>query len=157
MDLNKHSLVYLSYIQIYLCFLYRTVHSVINRTPTSILREIILVDDASNRTFLGWPLVDYLDTNLEETSTRLIRSENRVGLIKARLLGAAKALGDVLVFLDAHCETTEGWIEPLLQRIQENPRAVVCPVIDIINDDSFSYVKSFALHWGGFNWELNFR
>ena len=31
------------------------------------------------------------------------------------------------------------------------------PVIDIINDDSFSYVKSFALHWGGFNWELNFR
>ena len=135
----------------------RTVQSVINRTPSSLLRDIILVDDASNRTFLGSPLEDYLDTELEGISTRLIRSETRVGLIKARLLGAAKALGDVLIFLDAHCETTEGWAEPLLQRIREDSTAVVCPVIDIINDDSFSYVKSFALHWGGFNWELNFR
>jgi hypothetical protein len=38
-----------------------------------------------------------------------------------------------------------------------NRKAVVCPVIDIINDDNFSYVKSFSLHWGGFNWELHFR
>ena len=139
-----------------LCF-YRTVHSVVNRTPPSLLREIILVDDSSNRTFLGPPLEDYLDSDLEGVSTKLIRSRSRVGLIKARLLGAEKASGDVLIFLDAHCETTEGWAEPLLQRIKENSTAVVCPVIDIINDDSFSYVKSFALHWGGFNWELNFR
>ena len=106
---------------------------------------------------MGSPLQEYLDTDLERIATKLIRSQSRVGLIKARLLGAAKASGDVLIFLDAHCETTDGWSEPLLQRIKENSTAVVCPVIDIINDDSFSYVKSFALHWGGFNWELNFR
>ena len=131
--------------------------SVINRTPSSLLKEIILVDDASNRTFLRTPLEKYLHTEISKTPTKLIRSKTRVGLIKARLLGAAKASGDVLIFLDAHCETTEGWAEPLLQRIHQNSSAVVCPVIDIINDDSFSYVKSFALHWGGFNWELNFR
>ena len=45
----------------------------------------------------------------------------------------------------------------MLARISEDRTAVVCPVIDIINDDSFQYVKSFSLHWGGFNWELNFR
>jgi hypothetical protein len=33
----------------------------------------------------------------------------------------------------------------------------VCPVIDIISDDSFAYVRSFELHWGAFNWELHFR
>ena len=33
--------------------LLRTVHSVINRTPGKLLKEIILVDDASNRTFLN--------------------------------------------------------------------------------------------------------
>jgi hypothetical protein len=30
-------------------------------------------------------------------------------------------------------------------------------VIDIINDDTFAYVRSFELHWGAFNWELHFR
>ena len=34
---------------------------------------------------------------------------------------------------------------------------MVCPVIDILNDDTFQYTKSFALHWGAFNWELHFR
>lgn len=34
---------------------------------------------------------------------------------------------------------------------------VVCPVIDIIHDDTFAYVRSFELHWGAFNWELHFR
>jgi len=33
----------------------------------------------------------------------------------------------------------------------------VCPVIDIINDDTFQYQKSFSLHWGAFNWEMHFR
>ena len=102
------------------------------------------------------PLEDYLDHKVL-LPTQLIRSSERVGLIKARLLGARKARGQVLVFLDAHCETTPGWIEPMLARISEDRTAVVCPVIDIINDDSFQYVKSFSLHWGGFNWELNFR
>ena len=137
--------------------LLRTIHSVINRTPKHLLEEIILVDDASNRTFLNRPLERYLAQDLSFISTKIIRSKDRVGLIKARLLGAAKAKGRVLLFLDAHCEATEGWVEPLLQRIHEDRTAVVCPVIDIINDDNFQYVKSFSLHWGGFNWELNFR
>lgn len=38
-----------------------------------------------------------------------------------------------------------------------NRTKVVCPVIDIISDDSFGYVKSFELHWGAFNWQLHFR
>ena len=73
------------------------------------------------------------------------------------MVGAKRSSGKVLVFLDAHCETTQGWLEPLLARIKEKRTAVVCPVIDIINDDNFSYVKSFSLHWGAFNWELHFR
>ena len=87
----------------------------------------------------------------------VVRTQTRIGLIKARLKGAEKATGSVLVFLDAHCEVTTGWLEPLLARIAEKSTAVVCPVIDIINDDNFSYVKSFSLHWGAFNWELHFR
>ena len=40
---------------------------------------------------------------------------------KARLTGAEAAIGDVLTFLDAHCECAQGWIEPMLERIAEDP------------------------------------
>lgn len=90
-------------------------------------------------------------------STRILRNINRVGLVTARLQGASIARGKVLTFLDAHCECTKGWLESLLARIAEDRTVVVCPVIDIINDDTFAYVKSFELHWGAFNWNLQFR
>jgi len=66
-------------------------------------------------------------------------------------------VGDVLTFLDAHCETTIGWLEPLLYRIKTNPKTAVSPIIDIISDDSFALLRSFELHHGGISWNLHFR
>lgn len=34
--------------------------------------------------------------------------------------GAAKAKGKVITFLDAHCEATEGWLEPLMAEIHKD-------------------------------------
>lgn len=48
---------------------------------------------------------------------KLLRSNRRLGTARARMLGAARATGDVLVFMDAHCECHPGWLEPLLGRI----------------------------------------
>ncbi|KAJ8948065.1 hypothetical protein NQ314_008494 [Rhamnusium bicolor] len=135
--------------------LLRTVWSTINRSPEELIEEIILVDDASEREFLKKPLEDYI-LGLP-VKTRILRSTERIGLIKARLKGALEAKGEVLTFLDAHCECTIGWLESLLSVIKKDRKAVVCPVIDIINDDTFAYVKSFELHWGAFNWNLQFR
>lgn len=63
----------------------------------------------------------------------------------------------MLTFLDAHCECSIGWLEPLLASVKENRKTVPCPVIDIISDNNFGYIKSFELHWGAFNWHLHFR
>ena len=109
----------------------------------------------NSRTFLGAELEEHV-SKLPVT-VKVIRTGKRVGLIRARLKGAQEAKGQVLLFLDAHCETTPGWLEPLLARIAEERTAIVCPVIDIINDDNFAYTKSFSFHWGAFNWELHFR
>ncbi|KAF7382872.1 polypeptide N-acetylgalactosaminyltransferase 3-like isoform X1 [Vespula maculifrons] len=135
--------------------LLRTVHSVINRSPKKLLEEIILVDDNSDRDFLKNPLDEYVRTL--DVSTRVIHSRKRIGLIKARILGAKEAKSEVLTFLDAHCECTVGWLEPLLEVVAKNKTRVVCPIIDIINDNTFSYTQSLEPHWGAFNWDLHFR
>ncbi|BES92099.1 polypeptide N-acetylgalactosaminyltransferase [Nesidiocoris tenuis] len=135
--------------------LLRTVWSVINRSPRPLLKEIILVDDASERAHLGQELEEYV-ANLPVT-VKVLRTEKRSGLIRARLLGAKHVEGQVITFLDAHCECAEGWLEPLLARIVQNRKTVVCPIIDVIADDSFEYITASDMTWGGFNWKLNFR
>lgn len=135
--------------------LLRTVWSVINRSPRPLLKEIILVDDASEREHLGKKLEDYVKTL--PVPVYVLRTEKRSGLIRARLLGAKHVKGQVITFLDAHCECTEGWLEPLLARIVQDRKTVVCPIIDVISDDTFEYITASDMTWGGFNWKLNFR
>jgi polypeptide N-acetylgalactosaminyltransferase len=41
--------------------------------------------------------------------------------------------------------------------ISEDRKRVVCPIIDILSDDTLAYIRSFELHWGAFNWHMHFR
>ncbi|CAJ0932639.1 unnamed protein product, partial [Mesorhabditis belari] len=133
--------------------LLRTVHSVIDRTPTNLLKEVILIDDSSTMEHLG----DALDAYVAGVDkVKLVREPNRVGLIRARLRGVEEATGTVVTFLDAHCEATEGWAEPLLDRIALDPHSVAVPNIDPIAEDTFKYVAELAPLIGGFDWNMQF-
>ncbi len=68
--------------------------------------------------YLRRQLEDYV--NQLEVPVRVMRLGKRSGLIRARLIGSANAKGQVLTFLDSHCECNEGWLEPLLDRIAED-------------------------------------
>ncbi|KAK6743358.1 hypothetical protein RB195_010550 [Necator americanus] len=135
--------------------LLRTLHSVVNRSPLDLLEEIILIDDLSDRDYLKEPLDVYIKRF--PIPTRLVHLKRRSGLIRARLTGSAMAKGRILLFLDAHVEVTPGWLEPLVDRVADDRKRVVAPIIDVISDDTFEYVTASDTTWGGFNWHLNFR
>lgn len=85
---------------------------------------------------------------------RVIRNKERSGLIRSRANGAKKALGDVVVFLDAHCEVNYNWLVPLLSPIAVNNRTMTVPIIDGIDSNTFEYrpVYQKDMHFIGI-WE----
>lgn len=107
--------------------------------------------------------MDHLGARLEEyvrtmpIEVIILRQLPRQGLIQARLMGAAIARGQILTFIDAHCECTEGWLEPLLARIAENRYIVPSPTIDIIDYDSFEYKKASFVQYGAFSTTFVFK
>lgn len=69
--------------------LLRTIYSIINRSPHSLLREIVLVDDDSDIEEYGNVLEKFVE--LLPVPVKLIRSDERLGLIRARIMGAKHA------------------------------------------------------------------
>lgn len=137
--------------------LIRTIWSVFNRTPPQLLHEVILVDDFSKFENLKTPLDVYCEKYFGN-KVKIIRSNKRLGLIKARLAGAEIATGDILLFLDSHCETTVGWLEPLAHMIKQDKRNVMTPVIDVISDKNLEYSGGDRYYFqiGGFTWSGHF-
>lgn len=80
--------------------LLRTVHSVLNRSPKHMLKEILLVDDFSDKENLKSDLENYIEQF--HGKVRLIRNNQREGLIRTRSRGAQEAVGEVIVFLGKH-------------------------------------------------------
>ncbi|XP_064362311.1 polypeptide N-acetylgalactosaminyltransferase 15 isoform X3 [Dromaius novaehollandiae] len=134
--------------------LLRTVHSIMDTAPKAFLKDIILVDDLSQQGPLKSALSEYI-SKLDRV--KLIRSNKRLGVIRGRMLGAARATGDVLVFMDSHCECQKGWLEPLLARLSSNRNSVVSPVIDVMDWKTFQYYHSAGLLRGVFDWKLDFH
>nr|KAG5700655.1 hypothetical protein BaRGS_015485 [Batillaria attramentaria] len=85
--------------------LLRSVHSLLDRTPPHLLTEIILVDDKSTMGHLGKPLEKYFK---DYAKVRIVRSPERGGLTRARLIGFTASTADIVVFLDSHIECMSG-------------------------------------------------
>ncbi|XP_030383262.1 polypeptide N-acetylgalactosaminyltransferase 1-like [Scaptodrosophila lebanonensis] len=137
-----------------LSMILRTVHSVVKRSSKALLRDIILIDDASSLTQSREQLEYYVRTRFSNI-VQIERNRKRLGMAQSRLRGSQRANGEILIFMDAYCEPNAGWLEPLLSRIQESPTSVVMPTLDQINATDFSYKKRINTI-GGFNWKGDF-
>ncbi|XP_052076349.1 putative polypeptide N-acetylgalactosaminyltransferase 10 [Mytilus californianus] len=139
--------------------LLRTAWSAVERSPPGLLKEVILVDDFSSKEFLKKQLDEYVAEQFKDFSTivKVVRAQKREGLIRTRLLGAKAATGDVLIFLDSHCETNVNWLPPLLDPIQEDYKTVVCPFIDVVDYETFAYRAQDEGARGAFDWEFFYK
>jgi polypeptide N-acetylgalactosaminyltransferase len=138
--------------------LLRSIYSVLNRSPTHLLKEIILVDDFSDMPHVLGKLDNYLKSHFPDERVKVLRNKKREGLIRTRLYGAREAKGDILIFLDSHIEATIGWLEPLTHEIQKNETVVVTPIIDVLDQHTleYRYNRNTRVSVGGFDWNLQF-
>ncbi|ETN65655.1 N-acetylgalactosaminyltransferase [Anopheles darlingi] len=135
--------------------LLRTVHSVLDRTPSALIEEILLVDDSSTMKHLHQQLEHYIAAL---PKVRLVRAPKRVGLIRARLLGAKAARSGIITFLDAHCEVIEGWLEALVAHVAQRETMIAIPAIDWIHEDTLALnAQNSVRYYGSFDWGLNFQ
>lgn len=92
-DLPKASVVICFYNEHYQTLL-RSVHSILDRTPENLLKEIVLVDDFSDIENLHSEMESYLKENKLD-KVKLLKTQQREGLIRARMFGARHSQGDV--------------------------------------------------------------
>ncbi|PIC32327.1 hypothetical protein B9Z55_012700 [Caenorhabditis nigoni] len=137
--------------------LLRSVYSVINRSPPELLKEIILVDDFSEKPALRQPLEDFLKKNKIDHIVKVLRTKKREGLIRGRQLGAQEATGEILIFLDAHSECNYNWLPPLLDPIADDYRTVVCPFVDVIDCETYEIRPQDEGARGSFDWAFNYK
>ena len=139
--------------------LMRTVHSVFNQSPPEILKEIVLIDDGSNKNDLKEKLDNYVKMDRWQGKVKLFRNLDRHGLIRARCDGARKATADILVYLDAHCEAGPNWLLPLILPILQDRKACTCPLVDVIDGNKYTFTPQAGGDADGFargawDWDL---
>ncbi|XP_020644509.1 polypeptide N-acetylgalactosaminyltransferase 9 isoform X1 [Pogona vitticeps] len=150
-DLPQIAVVFI-FVNEALSVILRSVHSVVNQTPSHLLKEIILVDDNSDNVELKFNLDQYVHKRYPGL-VKIVRNNKREGLIRARIQGWKAATAPVVGFFDAHVEFNNGWVEPALTRIKEDRRRIILPAIDNIKYNTFE-VQQYANAAHGYNWGL---
>lgn len=136
-----------------LSMLLRAVHSILNRSPDVLLHEVILVDDHSTDLHLQDTLREYVHML---PKVKLLRNVKREGLIVSRIRGSSVATASVIIFLDAHTEVGDRWLEPLLNEVHKHPNQVLQPFVNAIDTMSLVINKPDVYHKGSFSWDLRY-
>jgi glycosyltransferase involved in cell wall biosynthesis len=130
-------------------YMKRTLQSIYERTPASILKEIIVVDDGSTPP-LAASCADYPDV-------KILRHTDRRGLIKSKTEGGNVATGDMIMFLDAHVKPEWNWAPPILKHLNLNYKRVVVPLIPILDGKTWEPNNNAVGSKMMFDWTLFFQ
>jgi len=126
-------------------FFIRTAESIFYETPEEILKEIVIVDDASD------PLLkeSWSEEDAVKFGVKYVRSDTALGLIGAKALGAKHATGDIIVFFDCHVKPAKDYWIPYVKEVHDNYKRVVIPTITNLNIDNWEETGRPASSGGG--------
>ncbi|XP_004459081.1 probable polypeptide N-acetylgalactosaminyltransferase 8 isoform X3 [Dasypus novemcinctus] len=132
-----------------LSIILRAITSIINRTPSHVLKEIILVDDFSSNGELKVDLDEQIKLYNQKYPglLKIVRHTERKGLAQARVTGWEAATADVVTILDAHIEVNIGW-SPSIMGIMSASRLFLGEI---------GSLDGGMLVYGGENVELSLR
>jgi glycosyltransferase involved in cell wall biosynthesis len=125
-----------------------TMQSLIKYTDMRFVREIMWISDGNSPDKV-------FASEIRQMHSKVSVHENpkNLGLIFTKMEAVKRARGDVLMFLEPHVVVTSGWLEPLLKRLIEEPKALLMPTLDALGED-LSYHEAGIGHWR-FEWNLN--
>lgn len=135
-------------------FISKTISFTLGLSNRSLVKEIIVVDDCSKREVSSLLNEELPSSYLQYI--KVIRLDKCEGLIRSRILGADASRSSVIVFMDGHCRPKDGWIEPLIDRLRERPKAIVCPMIEDIDRYTWKDLGTFGLKMM-FDWNFEFN
>ena len=135
-------------------FAVKTVESFGKLTPSSLLHEVIVVDDGSNP-----PLASLFPADLvSKYNVRFVRHETVTGLINAKQSGGDAATGDVIGFFDCHVAPAPDWEVQVLDLLNAKRDRIIVPSITGVDMDTWSEERG----GGGsakcyLSWDSDFR
>ncbi|XP_034482469.1 putative polypeptide N-acetylgalactosaminyltransferase 12 [Drosophila innubila] len=143
-----------------LAMLLRTLHSLRDRTDPEFVGELLVINDNSDMGIwteeLSRHAFDAYVWQHIRSSAKIFHMEEQMGLVRARRFAASMSEFEILVFLDAHVEVNEGWLEPLLEVIITDPYSVACPQLDLLDEQTLNYVRTVERR-SLFDWTLRRR
>lgn len=93
-----------------LSVLLRTLHSLYNRTPTKLIKELIIIHDNSSLAYLHTPIDEYITKNFVKLKFKILSLQTN----NAKSFGGREASADILVFINSHIEFGHNWLPPLI-------------------------------------------
>jgi len=118
-------------------------------TPPGLVEEYIFVSDGN---------ADSKEKELKAISSKVkvIAFAERQGLIRAKSAAVRTATAPVIMFLEGHCIVNRYWLQPLLERVVQNPKALVMPVLDMIPQAAWGdYKTGSTSHQWRYEWNMN--
>lgn len=116
-----------------------TVRSI--RETAGFLPEVVVVDDA---TINGSPVL-----TPDCGQVTLIRTQRRIGVGPARHIGALRAKGEYLLFVDSHSRFLPGWYDTLLTAIADRPTTLHCGQCLGFNSQHLDLANPSGRYFGG--------
>ena len=117
--------------------LFKTVQSL--QKTTSCSYEVIIIDNGSND-----GSSDFVSQKDVDPRIHLVKIDDRLGVAHSRNLGAARASGEVIVFVDAHVLFQTDWILPLMEALKQENVGIVAPGVNAWGNVG---AKGYGLRW----------